>query len=115
MNQHAHGWALLEIIVAMALLALTVLATTRLQTQAWIVTQRAMFDAQSLGLAIEAVEAHAIGLHPRSTNEYQWRLSAIDPSRRIEMVYAQPGVSVRILQYTDDAAPSVRWQWPPAP
>lgn len=117
MKAHNHGWALLEVVIAMALMGLATSTVTAMQLQSLATIHRALKDAQNLGLATEILETHALRMGS-STLEASWdqQMQAIDARRRFRLDRAAAGDRVEILA---PAPPlnelSVRWQLPMEP
>lgn len=117
MKQSTQGWALLEVVIAMAVMGVAASVVLAMQLQSVATIQRALKDAQSLGLAIEIRETQVMGLSP-NTLEASWekQLKAIDPNRRFEIVTTPSGSVVEIHASTQNSdQSSLRWQLPLEP
>lgn len=117
MKKRMQGWALLEMVIAMAVMGVATSAVIALQLHSLAMIQRSLQDAQSLGLAREILETHAMGM-PSATLETSWaeQLVAIDPKRRFELIVTPAGYSVQVkspTRHSNDASP--RWQLPLPP
>jgi len=117
MKTQIQGWALLEVVIAMALMGVAASSVMAMQLQSVATIQRALKDAQSLGLATEILETHALGM-ASSTLEASWdqQMQAIDGRRRLGLDRGASSPRVEII----DAAPplneaAVRWQLPMEP
>lgn len=117
MKASIQGWALLEVVTAMALMGVAASSVLALQLQAVATIQRALKDAQSLGLATEILETHALGMDS-SNLESDWaaKIQAIDSSRDFRVSASASGHRVEIMAPApplNEAA--VRWQLPMEP
>ncbi len=117
MKNRMQGWALLEIVVAMAVMGVAASVVITMQLHSLAVIQRSLQDAQSLGLAREILETQAMGM-ASATLETSWaeQLAAIDPKRTFELTATSAGHTIQITsptRHSDDA--SARWQLPLVP
>lgn len=97
---------LLEVVVALALLAIASSALIVAQMNALERLTTAMHDTQSLGLVVEVLEMHAIG-HTTPSSEVQQRLQAIDPKRQLSLSTHQGLIAVTLkspANFTDAKA-----------
>ncbi len=114
MHHHHEGWALLEITISMALMGVAMAGVVLLQGQALSISQRALMDAQVLGLAVELLESQAMGLQAAGTEtELSDRLKRHAPNHSLGLIATSQGQSVLVLA-KDPHRPSsdVRWQLP---
>lgn len=114
MQSNHQGWALIEIVVAMALLGWGFLATLTLQHQAVAVTERSIEDTQALGLALEMMASQDLGweaLHIETQiNERLWSMQ-LQPTLRWADSASAPLVEVYVSPPSGDER-VLRWQLP---
>lgn len=112
MHHHHQGWALFEIVIAMALMGVAVAGTVLLQGQALLISQRALIDAQALGLAVELFESAIIGLDANTTEAHvNERLRYHAPNLTLSLVTTQQSQSVQLVNIdAQHASADVRWQ-----
>jgi len=117
MKAQIQGWALLEVVIAMALIGVAASSVTAMQLQSVATIQRALKDAQSLGLATEILETHSLGMDS-SMLEASWdaQIQAIDLGRSFRIIESASGHRVEIMA---PAPPlnelTVRWPLPMKP
>jgi len=114
MNTQTKGWALLEVVIAMALMSAAISAVVSLQSQSLMLTHRALADAQALGLANEAWTSVVLGWQAHQIHANQTpRLAAISTKPTIEISQGPVGPVVHISQDSSagDRA-TIRWQLP---
>ena len=112
MSLACRGFALIEVTVAMALLAITAAASIALQLQsthrlAWV-----FFDSQAMGVATEALALYSLGEVPKH-KALQARLTHFHPDFRLTL-NSSTGSGQIWLQASAGAAPMLdtRIQWP---
>lgn len=114
MQHHYQGWALFEIVIAMALMGVAVSGIVLLQGQALSISQRALIDAQALGLAVELVESAIIGLDVSTTKAHaNDRLGHHAPNLTLSLVTTSQSQSVQLVSLNaQHASAEVRWELP---
>lgn len=117
MQHHHQGWALFEIVIAMALMGVAIAGVVLLQAQALSVSQRALMDAQALGLANELIESHTLGLQSgTSATELNDRLKHQAPNHSVVLTNTPQGQSVLVwIEDPNRPLSDMRWQLPLEP
>lgn len=111
----SEGWALIETVVAMALMGLAVSTALTLQVNSSFVMHRALVETQGLGLALEFVATQSLNMDSTKAHaDLAQRLSLVAPSYRIKLDTSSAEIHLHQTNQDEMVYPP-RWRLPIAP